>query len=612
MAHWRDVAVTKDGIKMLNEMMAGCQLRLTSAYGGTGVVDAAVLGEQTAMADQKQKLALVDEQDSPEGKTVTVQISSAGNSEEYLLRQIGVYATLDVAGAEGKLLFLMQDEGVVIPAETEESFLLEIYCTLRIGKDAKLTVTIDPAGLVTLQRMKDALDKHRTLWDEGDPTIATVGTVGQHYLNILTKKEFVCVSAGEEGYVWQVVGANIADDLTCGGQPLTEILGAVEPAEGAAAPTEQTAGIVGQKYTDTSTGTVYTCIAVSLNEDGGKRYTWAAGSLGTLAEIRASLHTVSAALEHKANITQLCNRNLLDNAYFVGGGSQKGAGYLPINQRGQTTYTGPGYSIDGLYATGPLEISLVEDGIKIYNPTEEIHYVFKKVAVPVFHAIKGATLTLSLLCRYNKDGFSLYFGYRKNGVYTTIATSGYPPVNNTAHLIAISGVIPNAELESFEGLGIRIPAKGTVIAAAAQLEIGTTQTLAHKEGDTWVLNAPPPNYALELVKCQRYFRRMISMGAYDFMALGLIENTDSAKVLLPIPSTMRINPAISFSGEFTLVEAVGNPFTQHPVTSMALSTYHDGICALNIKTSDVNCVVGTHCFLMGAEVGAHIDFNAES
>lgn len=300
MAHWHDVAVTSEGVAMLNEMMAGHPLQLTSAYGGTGVVDAAALGEQTAMVDQKQKLALIDEQDGPDGKTVTVQISSAGNDAEYLLRQIGVYAKLSKDGAEEKLLFLMQDEGVVIPDETEENFLLEIYCTLHIGKNAKLTVTIDPTGIVTLQRMKDALDKYRTLWEDSDPTAATVGTVGQHYLNIVTKKEFVCVAASEEGYIWQASGANTADDITVGGKPLTEVLGTVEPEEGTSAPTEQTAGVVGQKYTDTSTGKVYTCIAVSLGEDGGTRYTWVEGSLGTLADIRTALLDVSTTLEHKA------------------------------------------------------------------------------------------------------------------------------------------------------------------------------------------------------------------------------------------------------------------------------------------------------------------------
>lgn len=38
--------------------------------------------------------------------------------------------------------------------------------------------------------------------------------------------------------------------------------------------------------------------------------------------------------------------NLLDNWYFIGGGGQQGGGQFPINQRGQTSYTGAVYTID--------------------------------------------------------------------------------------------------------------------------------------------------------------------------------------------------------------------------------------------------------------------------
>ena len=41
---------------------------------------------------------------------------------------------------------------------------------------------------------------------------------------------------------------------------------------------------------------------------------------------------------------------------------------------------------------------------------------------------------------------------------------------------------------------------------AAKLELGPVQTLAHQDASgNWVLNDPPPNKALELLKCQRYF-----------------------------------------------------------------------------------------------------------
>ena len=42
---------------------------------------------------------------------------------------------------------------------------------------------------------------------------------------------------------------------------------------------------------------------------------------------------------------------------------------------------------------------------------------------------------------------------------------------------------------------------------AAKLELGPVQTLAHQDASgNWVLNDPPPDKALELLKCQRYYQ----------------------------------------------------------------------------------------------------------
>lgn len=172
MAHWDNAAVTREGIVLLNEMMAGHELILTRACGGTGTVEVSDMVEQTGLQEEKQTLKLTDEKDGPDGKTVTVQISSLGNEAEYLLQQIGVYAKLGTDGAE-KLLFIMQDEGVLIPAESDKSFLLEIFCTLRIGENGKLTVIVDPTGIVTLDRLSQTESKFDRLLGEIDPLSGT-------------------------------------------------------------------------------------------------------------------------------------------------------------------------------------------------------------------------------------------------------------------------------------------------------------------------------------------------------------------------------------------------------------------------------------------------------
>ena len=63
----------------------------------------------------------------------------------------------------------------------------------------------------------------------------------------------------------------------------------------------------------------------------------------------------------------LVNENLVDNAYFVGGGSQQGGQQYPINNRGKTTYNTSGLTIDRwrLHSGGSFE--LLSNGLSNSN-----------------------------------------------------------------------------------------------------------------------------------------------------------------------------------------------------------------------------------------------------
>ena len=83
---------------------------------------------------------------------------------------------------------------------------------------------------------------------------------------------------------------------------------------------------------------------------------------------------------------------------------------------------------------------------------------------------------------------------------------------------------------------------------AAKLESSPTQTLAHKEGDAWVLNEIP-NYAEELAKCQRYFfHNVMRRVPCTWMNTNIV-------VDVPAPVTMRANPAVAVKNNGTLVTA---------------------------------------------------------
>lgn len=84
--------------------------------------------------------------------------------------------------------------------------------------------------------------------------------------------------------------------------------------------------------------------------------------------------------------------NLLDNWYFVGGGSQQGGGQFPINQRGQTRYTGGNiYGIDRWQSTGSNLVIAVESGCLSYTPSATFSTVRQYIEDPfsVFLMGKG-------------------------------------------------------------------------------------------------------------------------------------------------------------------------------------------------------------------------------
>ena len=247
MAHWKDTAVTNDGVEMLNEWMAGRKITIVAAYGGTGKVEPELLCEQAGLVDIRQKLHILGEEDGADGKTVQLQVQNAEVMEEYELTQVGVYAVLDAdknPDAEELLLFIMQDEkGITVPSANEGSFLLELYCMIGITNNGRFDVNVSAAGIVTAAYLLEAMDRaiaghnadisahnslaarmraieaalngSETLIKEEEPTIETVGKKGQHYINSSTGAEFECTAVTEHGYTWVQVekGTSIRDTL---------------------------------------------------------------------------------------------------------------------------------------------------------------------------------------------------------------------------------------------------------------------------------------------------------------------------------------------------------------------------------------------------------------
>ena len=215
------------------------------------------------------------------------------------------------------------------------------------------------------------------------------------------------------------------------------------------------------------------------------------------------------------------NENLLDNWYFVGGGSQQGGGQFPINQRGETSYAAGGYGIDRWNAAPQSTVS-INSGYITFETNSEA--TVRKTLQQTFENkwLIGQRVTLSILCA---DG-------------TFACGSAVFPSTGYATVFSLPGICDGRLFITGAGnpaIYFINAAGESVNLVAAKLELGYLSTLARKDEEgNWVLNDPPPNFQQELAKCQRY----LVMGPLE--GLHLTVNG----IYLPTPVTMRTTPSI--------------------------------------------------------------------
>lgn len=155
---WNNSVVTKTGIDMLNESLAGYALTISHAAGGAGVLDPSELETAVDAVDRRQTFAVPSIEDFEGGKKIRIQITNRDVTEKYILHQIAAFAKLDYQ-EDTSLLFIMQDDrGVEIPTWEENSdFLLEIYAIIAISNEANIKVNVDASTVVSESFMKDSI-----------------------------------------------------------------------------------------------------------------------------------------------------------------------------------------------------------------------------------------------------------------------------------------------------------------------------------------------------------------------------------------------------------------------------------------------------------------------
>lgn len=221
-----------------------------------------------------------------------------------------------------------------------------------------------------------------------------------------------------------------------------------------------------------------------------------------------------------------CNPNLLGNWYFGN----------PVNQRGQTSYTGEGYGIDRWQILSPgLNLTISDGCITISNTKQGGGgTISEKTEVKN----TGAPVVMSVLL--------------KSG--TLFGTSGVPTAD--ASLVVLKEglyagfrVSENNTLEAlFYFSGGTVTQESIV---AVKLELGSQQTLAHHDTDgNWVLNEIP-KFGDQLAECQRYYYQ-VHYNQYQSINVAY-EDTSYAFIMLPLPVAMRIdNPVLTQSKPIAL------------------------------------------------------------
>lgn len=210
------------------------------------------------------------------------------------------------------------------------------------------------------------------------------------------------------------------------------------------------------------------------------------------------------------------NPNLLDNWYFVGGGSQQGGGQFPINHRAQITKTGQGAFIDRWFNTSIDTTSeLQSDGLVVTASSNGAAYIQQDIE---WESLRGQTVTYSAL--YSNSG-------------TVGFATGTGTIPTAAGSSTITVVNFNPQVPNGAGCGLYVMASGALRAQigitaghtlkiiAVKLELGSMQTLARQVNNVWTI-IDAPNREEQLLKCAISIVSPADSTANGLLPVGLV------------------------------------------------------------------------------------------
>lgn len=239
--------------------------------------------------------------------------------------------------------------------------------------------------------------------------------------------------------------------------------------------------------------------------------------------------------------------NILDNWYFG----------KPVNQRGKTSYTGAGYTIDRWAASsGSVTVAVEEGGIRVSAESGSWQNINQAIELP--SRLNGKTVTLSAFVETNHHIVLSLKNVTTNVKYEATIKNPSGVVSLTydvAENFAKSGDV----VRFYVYVTTSTSEASNVMLKAVKLELGDTQTLAHRDADgNWQLNEIP-SYGPQLENCRRYYQRLPTHGTYALpLAFGYMTSTTAGRVGLPLPTPMRDTPTMTAAGVKFTVKSVSS------------------------------------------------------
>lgn len=251
------------------------------------------------------------------------------------------------------------------------------------------------------------------------------------------------------------------------------------------------------------------------------------------------------------------NPNLLDNWFFG----------RPVNQRGQTEYTAAGYTIDR-WSSGVV-LSLKNGFIRITSSGR-----YTQIFQTLESEFAGKTFTFSLIVRGTPGAQcrTLACDYKKDVAYGMETTHEF--VSDGFEMVTVSGAFPsNAPAKlTFIFYPDNADTNLSVDLLAAKLELGDTQTLAHKENGVWALNEIP-DYGEQLARCLYYAEKVESNDTPAITNSTLVPSGATSAVFILPYARKRTVPAINFndvSNYRIIARSISGATTAFSVTTISI------------------------------------------